>query len=101
MAFARTGDPNHPGLPTWPAYDDARRATMIFNTTSRVGDDPNGIIYDPRTKRVFSADRGSKRLTAIDAKTGKELWACDGLGDEVYSSPVISAEGIVVELVVA
>jgi DNA-binding beta-propeller fold protein YncE len=36
-----------------------------------VGDDPNGIIYDPNTQRVFSADRGSKRLTAIDAKTGK------------------------------
>jgi DNA-binding beta-propeller fold protein YncE len=37
----------------------------------RVGDDPNGIIYDVTTKRVFSADRGSKRLTAIDATTGK------------------------------
>jgi DNA-binding beta-propeller fold protein YncE len=37
----------------------------------RVGDDPNGIIYDRQTQRVFSADRGSKRLTAIDARTGK------------------------------
>ena len=37
----------------------------------RVGDDPNGIIYDPTTRRVFSADRGSKRMTAIDAVTGK------------------------------
>ena len=35
------------------------------------GDDPNGIIYDPTTHRVFSADRGSKRLTAIDARSGK------------------------------
>jgi outer membrane protein assembly factor BamB len=46
----------------------------------RVGDDPNGIIYDPFTKRVFSADRGSKRLTAIDAKTGKIAGAIDNLG---------------------
>jgi para-nitrobenzyl esterase len=44
VAFARTGDPNHPALPTWPAYDDARRATMIFNTTSRVVDDPNAPV---------------------------------------------------------
>lgn len=46
----------------------------------RVGDDPNGIIYDPYTRRVFSADRGSKRLTAIDAKTGKIAGAIDNLG---------------------
>ena len=31
---------------------------------------PNGIIYDPSTKRVFSADRGRKRVTGIDATTG-------------------------------
>lgn len=46
----------------------------------RVGDDPNGIIYDPDTKRVFSADRGSKRLTAIDAKTGKVAGSVEDLG---------------------
>ncbi len=37
----------------------------------RVGDDPNGIIFDHKIKRIFTADRGSKRVTAIDAKTGK------------------------------
>ena len=45
-----------------------------------VGDDPNGIIYDPKTKRVFSADRGSKRFTAIDAKTGNIAGAIENLG---------------------
>lgn len=45
--------------------------TLAVIDKVRVGDDPNGIIYDPRTHRVFSADRGSKRLTAIDARTGK------------------------------
>jgi DNA-binding beta-propeller fold protein YncE len=46
----------------------------------RVGDDPNGIIYDPTTKRVFSADRGSKRMTAIDVTTGKIVATSADLG---------------------
>ncbi len=29
-AFARTGDPNHPGLPDWPAYEPEQRATLLF-----------------------------------------------------------------------
>jgi DNA-binding beta-propeller fold protein YncE len=54
--------------------------TLAVLDKLRVGDDPNGIIYDPKTKRVFSADRSSKRLTAIDAKTGKIVGAVDDLG---------------------
>lgn len=42
-AFARTGNPNHGGLPDWPAYETGRRATMIFDTECRVEDDPNGV----------------------------------------------------------
>jgi YVTN family beta-propeller protein len=45
--------------------------TLAVIEKVRVGDYPNGIIYYPKTKRVFSADRGSKRVTAIDATTGK------------------------------
>src|ERR1700728_229868 len=45
--------------------------TLAKISEVRVGDDPNGIIYDRYTKRIFTADRGSKRITAIDAKTGK------------------------------
>jgi para-nitrobenzyl esterase len=40
LAFARTGDPNTPALPHWPAYDPASRATMIFDLESRVETDP-------------------------------------------------------------
>ena len=54
--------------------------TLAVLDKARVGDDPNGIVYDPKTQRVFSADRGSKRLTAIDAKTGKIAGTIDDLG---------------------
>ena len=39
LAFARTGDPNTPALPKWPAYEAARRSTMVFNLESRVVED--------------------------------------------------------------
>lgn len=42
LAFARGGDPNHPGLPHWPRYDLDRRATMLFDVDSRVENDPRG-----------------------------------------------------------
>jgi DNA-binding beta-propeller fold protein YncE len=45
-----------------------------------VGADPNGIVYDRKTHRIFTADRGSKRVTAIDAQTGKIAGMIDGLG---------------------
>jgi DNA-binding beta-propeller fold protein YncE len=54
--------------------------TLAVIEKLRVGDDPNGIIYDSRTQRVFSADRGSRRVTAIDAKTGKIAGAIEDLG---------------------
>ncbi|WNG17227.1 carboxylesterase/lipase family protein [Cystobacter fuscus] len=40
IAFARSGNPQHPGIPEWPAYDAERRATMIFNLQSEVRNDP-------------------------------------------------------------
>src|SRR5581483_7292289 len=45
-----------------------------------VGGDPNAIFYDGKTQRVFTIDRGSKRVTAIDAKTGKVVGSIDSLG---------------------
>jgi para-nitrobenzyl esterase len=38
-AFARTGNPSHPGIPEWPAYDATRRATMILDAECRVAFD--------------------------------------------------------------
>jgi DNA-binding beta-propeller fold protein YncE len=45
-----------------------------------VGADPNVILFDRKTQRIFTADRGSKRVTAIDAKPGKVVGTIEGLG---------------------
>jgi para-nitrobenzyl esterase len=38
--FARTGNPNHKGLPNWPAFKNTDRATMEFNNECKVVNDP-------------------------------------------------------------
>ena len=43
VSFARTGTPNHAGLPIWPAYTRERRATMIFDVPCGVR---NGVEYE-------------------------------------------------------
>lgn len=49
LAFAKTGDPNHPGLPHWPTYDVARRPVMLF-------DAPPALSLDPfRDERLLMA----------------------------------------------
>jgi para-nitrobenzyl esterase len=40
VRFAHDGDPNHPGLPTWPTYSAEDRSTMVFDTTCHVEVDP-------------------------------------------------------------
>jgi para-nitrobenzyl esterase len=40
VAFARTGNPNTPSLPHWPAYDSDQRATMILDNECRLVNDP-------------------------------------------------------------
>jgi len=40
VAFARTGNPNHKGLPKWDPFTADRRATMIFNNECRAVTDP-------------------------------------------------------------
>jgi para-nitrobenzyl esterase len=42
VAFARTGNPNHLGMPNWPAFDNTHRATMILNDECKAVDDPYG-----------------------------------------------------------
>lgn len=40
VAFAKTGNPDNPALPHWPAYDAQTRATMIFDNHTGVENDP-------------------------------------------------------------
>lgn len=40
VGLARSGDPNHAGLPRWRPYDLTARATMVFDVQTRMIDDP-------------------------------------------------------------
>jgi para-nitrobenzyl esterase len=42
IAYGTTGDPNHAGLPFWPAYELKERNTMIWETPPRIEKDPRG-----------------------------------------------------------
>src|SRR5258708_6999986 len=44
--FARTGNPNHDGLPHWPAYTSAQRATMYFDTPCAARNNPEGEVLN-------------------------------------------------------
>jgi para-nitrobenzyl esterase len=41
LAFARSGNPGHNGIPHWPAYTEGR-ATMCFDVACQVSADPYG-----------------------------------------------------------
>jgi para-nitrobenzyl esterase len=49
IAFARKGDPNHPGLPKWPAFTRKESALMVFDNKCEVRMNPDGearrVIY--------------------------------------------------------
>jgi para-nitrobenzyl esterase len=50
MAFARSGDPNHAGMPRWARYDLLRRETMYF------AKDSHSISNPKRAEVAFWAD---------------------------------------------
>jgi para-nitrobenzyl esterase len=41
VAFARNGNPNHAGLPEWPAFSPERCETMVFDTSTVVKNNPD------------------------------------------------------------
>jgi para-nitrobenzyl esterase len=74
ISFARTGDPNHPGLPHWPRYDRTTRATMELGARSTVLKDPlsaqrlawDGVPFDGIRPSVaeaaaFLSDNGAQK----------------------------------------
>ncbi|MFX0133466.1 MAG: carboxylesterase/lipase family protein [Candidatus Hodarchaeota archaeon] len=40
IAFARSGNPNHGGLPKWPSYNVEKRPTMLFDREIKIVDAP-------------------------------------------------------------
>jgi para-nitrobenzyl esterase len=44
IAFCRTGNPSHEGMPAWPRYDLERRPTMQFDTERKILADPAGDV---------------------------------------------------------
>jgi len=57
VAFARTGNPNHTGIPTWEPWNPMRWPTMVFNTDIRAVDDPWG-----EERRAMAAARTNAGL---------------------------------------
>jgi DNA-binding beta-propeller fold protein YncE len=47
--------------------------TLATSSKVKVGENPDAILYDPATKRVFTFNGRSQDSTAIDAATGKVL----------------------------
>jgi len=46
--------------------------TLAIISTVKAGTNPDGILYDPFSKRVFAFNGRSKDMTAIDAATGRD-----------------------------
>jgi DNA-binding beta-propeller fold protein YncE len=58
-----------------------------------VGKGPDGIYYDPGSKRVFTNNHGSHDITAIDAKSGEVVGTVKVEGDGEQA--VIGADGLI------
>ena len=57
VSFARTGNPNHSGVPHWPAFTTGERSTMVFSRETRVINDPYG--EERRAMQALRARRGA------------------------------------------
>src|SRR4030095_15773149 len=58
-----------------------------------VGKGPDGIYYDPGTKRVFTNNHGSHDITAIDAATGEVVGTVKLEGDGEQA--IIGVDGLI------
>jgi len=53
VAFAKTGTPDNPMIPHWPAYNGAQKSTLVWNTDVKVVNNPYG-----EEKAAVAAARG-------------------------------------------
>src|SRR5258708_4331589 len=58
-----------------------------------VGKGPDGIYYEPKTKRVFTNNHGTHDITAIDAATGDVVGTVQAKGDGEQA--IIGADGLI------
>ena len=59
LAFARSGNPNNPAIPDWPAYAAANHATMVFNISSKAvegfRDDERKVLANLRARGALNS----------------------------------------------
>src|SRR3989441_2385382 len=67
--------------------------TLAFIKKIDVGKGPDGIYYEPKTKRVFTNNHGTHDITAIDAATGDVVGTVQAKGDGEQA--IIGADGLV------
>ncbi len=68
-------------------------ATLEMIKKIDVGKGPDGIYYDPATKRVFTNNHGTHDISAIDAKTGEVVGTVKAEGDGEQA--IIGADGLI------
>ena len=67
-------------------------ATLQLIKKIDVGKGPDGIYYDPGSKRVFTNNHGSHDITALDAKTGEVVGTVKAGGD---GEQAVIADGLI------
>ena len=60
VAFARTGNPNHAGIPKWAPFTPDTRPTMVFNSTETKAVNDPGRDERLALKSIREAARGTQ-----------------------------------------
>jgi DNA-binding beta-propeller fold protein YncE len=68
-------------------------ATLQLIKKIDVGKGPDGIYYEPKTKRIFTNNHGSHDITAIDATTGEVVGTVQAKGDGEQA--IIGADALI------
>ena len=71
-AFARTGDPNHPELAFWPAYEDGKKTTMIFDRSTRAGENYDRALIEALHALAPAGDMLGMAVRMLEAAEREE-----------------------------